>query len=155
MKRNFFKFDNTDFLPNFSSKGRHVTHEVGVACRTLCNCVVRIGNLYDCKECSNNLLHNKWTIKVRMWWKTHVKLTQHCWQSYEKKKCLKIQNIDFLNYFSSKGRHVTHDVGEACGALCNCSVRISNLYDWKEHSNNLLHNKWENQYFQILKIFFS
>ena len=42
MKRKFLKFENIDFLAFFSSKGRCVTHEVGVANRTLCNCVVRI-----------------------------------------------------------------------------------------------------------------
>ena len=48
MKRKFLKFENIDFL-NFSSKGRHVTHEVGVH-RDLCNCVVTICNLYGWKE---------------------------------------------------------------------------------------------------------
>ena len=43
-----------------------MTHEVGVVCGALCNCVVRIGNLYGWKECSNNFLHNNSTIKVRM-----------------------------------------------------------------------------------------
>ena len=66
MKRKFFKFENTDFLTYFSSKSRHVPHEVGVAHGALHNCVVRIGNLYDWKECSDNLLHNNTTMKVRM-----------------------------------------------------------------------------------------
>ena len=57
-----------------------------------------------------------------------------------KRKCLKFKNIDFLCYFSSKGRCVTHKVGVAHGALLNCIFRIGNLYGWKEHSNNLLHN---------------
>ena len=63
MKR---KFENTDFLTYFSSKVWHVTHEVGVAHRALHNCVVRIGNVYDWKECSDNLLYNNSTIKVIM-----------------------------------------------------------------------------------------
>ena len=66
MKRKFLKFENIDFLTYFSSKGRHVTHEVGVAHRVLCNCVVRICNLYGWKEYSNNLIHINSTIKVRM-----------------------------------------------------------------------------------------
>ena len=48
------------------SKGRHVTHEVGVAHRDLCNCVVTICNLYGWKEYSNNLILINSTIKVRM-----------------------------------------------------------------------------------------
>ena len=48
--------------------------------------------------------------------------------------------IEFHIYFSSKGRHVTHEVGVVCGALCNCVVRIGHLYGWKEHNNSLLHN---------------
>ena len=36
MKRTFLKFENIDFLAYFSSKGRHVTCEVGVALRALC-----------------------------------------------------------------------------------------------------------------------
>ena len=56
-----------------------------------------------------------------------------------KRKFLKFENIDFLTYFSSKGRCVTHEVGEANRVLCNCVVRICNLYGWKEHSNNLIH----------------
>ena len=35
MKRKFLKFENIDFLAFFSSKGRCVTHEVGVANRVL------------------------------------------------------------------------------------------------------------------------
>ena len=66
MKRNFFKFQNIDFLAYFSSKGRHVTHEVGVAHGALHNYIVRIGNLYCWKECTDNFLHNNSTIKVRM-----------------------------------------------------------------------------------------
>ena len=66
MKRKFIKCENIDFLTYFSSKGRHVKHEVGVAYGTLCNCVVRIGNLYGWKECNNNLLHNNSNIKTRM-----------------------------------------------------------------------------------------
>ena len=60
MKRNFSQFENTDFL-----KGRCATHEIGAPCTALHNCVVRIPNLYGWKECSNNLLHNDSTIKVR------------------------------------------------------------------------------------------
>ena len=66
MKRKFLKFENIDFLTYFSSKGRHVTHEVGVAHRDLCNCVVTICNLYGWKEYSNNLIHINSTIKIRM-----------------------------------------------------------------------------------------
>ena len=66
MKRKFLKFQNIDFVTYFSSKGRLVTHEVGVAHRALCNCIVRIGNLYGWKEGSNNFLHNNSAIKVRM-----------------------------------------------------------------------------------------
>ena len=76
MKRKFLKFENIDFLTYFSS--RHVTYEVGVAHGALCNCVVRIGNLYGWKECSNNFLHNNSTMKVILGSKTGVKLTQHC-----------------------------------------------------------------------------
>ena len=65
MKSKFLKFENTDFLTYFSSKGRHVTHEVGVAHRALHNCVFRTCNLYGWKECNDNLLHNNSTIKVR------------------------------------------------------------------------------------------
>ena len=61
-----FKFENIDFLCYFASKGRHVTHEVGVVCGALYNCVVRIGHLYGWKEQSNNSLHNTSTVKVRM-----------------------------------------------------------------------------------------
>ena len=78
MKRKYLNFENIDFLTYFSSTGRHVTHEVGVAGRALYNCVVGIGNLYDWKECSDNFLHNNSTMKVGMGQKTHLKLTQHC-----------------------------------------------------------------------------
>ena len=57
-----------------------------------------------------------------------------------KRKSLKFENSDFLAYFSNKGRHVTHEVGVAHGALCNSVVKIGNLYGWKEHSKNILHN---------------
>ena len=57
-----------------------------------------------------------------------------------KRKFLKFENIDFLAFFSSKGRCVTHEVGVANRALCNCVVRICNLYGWKEHSNNSILN---------------
>ena len=50
MKRKFLKFENTDFLAYFPSNGSCVTHEVGVACRAPCNCVVRIPTLYGWKE---------------------------------------------------------------------------------------------------------
>ena len=73
MKRKSLKFENINFLVYFSSKGRHMTHDTGVAHRALCNCVVRIGHLYGWKECSDNFLHNNSTIKVRMGSKTHVK----------------------------------------------------------------------------------
>ena len=66
MKRKFLKFENTDFLTYFSSKGRCVTHEAGVANRTLCNCVVRICDLYGRREHSNNLIDINSTIEVRM-----------------------------------------------------------------------------------------
>ena len=62
MKRKFFKFENIDSLAYFSIKGRHVTHEAGIAHRALWICVVRIGNLYGWKECSDNFLHNNSTI---------------------------------------------------------------------------------------------
>ena len=66
MKRKYLKCENTDFLAHFSSKVWYVTHEVGVAGKAPNNCIVRIGNIYDWKECSNNLLHNNSTMKVSM-----------------------------------------------------------------------------------------
>ena len=72
-----------------------MTHEVGVACmEPYATVYVRIGNLYGWKECSDNFLHTvTLTIKVRMGWKSHVKLTQDCQQSYEKKI---VQNLKIL-----------------------------------------------------------
>ena len=66
MKRKFLKFENTDFLAYFPSNGSCVTHEVGVACRAPCNCVVRLPTLYGWKEDCDIFLHNNSTIKVRM-----------------------------------------------------------------------------------------
>ena len=67
------------FSTYFSSKGGHVTHEVGVVhVEPYATEMVRIGNLYGWKECSNNFLHNNSTTKFRMGSKTGVKLTQHC-----------------------------------------------------------------------------
>ena len=81
-KKKFFEiYENIDFLIYFSSKGRHVTHEVQVDHRPY----AKIGHLDSWKECSNNLLNTNSTIKVRMGSKTHVKLIQHCRQSYKKK----------------------------------------------------------------------
>ena len=64
---------------------------------------------------------------------------KHCWQNCEK-IFLKFENIDFLTYFSSKGRHVTHEVRVPHRALHKCVVGIGNLYGWKGHRDNFLHN---------------
>ena len=67
--------------------------------------------------------------------KSHVKSLNTA-DKVMKRKFLKFENIDFLTYFSSKHRHMTHEVGVACRDLCNCVVRIVNLYGWKGHGDN-------------------
>ena len=56
------------------------------------------------------------------------------------RKFLKFENIEFLTYFSSKGRHARHEIGVAHRVPYKCVVRIGNLYGWKENNNSLLHN---------------
>ena len=53
---------------------------------------------------------------------------------------MKVQKLNFLTYFSSEGRHVTHQVNVPHQAQYNGDVRIANLYDWKDNGDVLPHN---------------
>ena len=77
MKRKFLKFENIDFLTYFSSKHRHMTHEVGVACRTLCNCVIRIGIYIAGKNVATICLIITQLLKLE-WGEKSCEVTQHC-----------------------------------------------------------------------------
>ena len=58
------------------------------------------------------------------------------------KKFVKVQKLNFLIHFSSKGRHVTHLANLCHQTWCNDDVRITSLYGWKAHSKDLPPNFW-------------
>ena len=115
-----------NFLTYFWSNDRHVKHQVNVPHQAWCNDDVRIANLYGGIFVAMFCLITSEVLKLEV----------------VIRKFVKVQNLNFLTYFWSKGRHVKHQVNVPLWALWNGNGKITSSYGWKGHSDVLPHNIW-------------